>query len=142
MFEGRVEAMPRQATLDRTTLEMALIGYEAEKARIKAVIAEVRAQLIGSPDLAQSAPKKRTMSAAVRARIGAAQRKRWAAQRQATEAPERPKRKMSAAGRKAIAAATKKRWVAFHKAQAAAGKGKSRKAAGKAPVQRAAAAGN
>jgi hypothetical protein len=46
---------------------------------------------------------------------------------------------MSAAGRKAIIEATKKRWAAFHKAQAAAAKGKGRKAARKAPVQRAAA---
>ena len=142
MFEGRVEAMPRHATLDRTTLEMALIGYEAEKARIQGVIAEVQAQLIGSPDGAQSAPKKLTMSAAARARIGEAQRKRWAAQRQAREAPKRPKRKLSAAGRKAIIEATKKRWAAFHKAQAAAAKGKGRKAARKAPVQRVAVAGS
>jgi len=134
--------MPRHARVDRTTLEMALIGYEAERARLQATIAEIQGQLSGNPDGAQSAPKKRTMSAAVRARIGAAQRKRWAAQRQATEAPERPKRKMSAAGRKAIAAATKKRWAAFHKAQSTAAKGKVRKASGKAAVQRAAAAGN
>ena len=102
MFEGRVEAMPRQATLDRNTLEMALIGYEAERARIQAVIADVQARLRGNAETAESAPKKRTMSAAARARIGEAQRKRWAAQRHATEAPERPKRKMSAAGRRAI----------------------------------------
>jgi hypothetical protein len=49
---------------------------------------------------------------------------------------------MSAAGRKAIIEATKKRWAAFHKAQAAAAKGKVRKASGKAPVQRTATAGS
>jgi len=106
--------MPRQATLDRNTLEMALIGYEAEKARIQAVIADVQARLRGNAEAAESAPKKRTMSAATRARIAEAQRKRWATQRHAIEAPERPKRKMSAAGRKAIAEATKKRWATFH----------------------------
>jgi hypothetical protein len=120
-------------------LEMALIGYEAERARIQAVIADVQARLRGNAETAESAPKKRTMSAAARARIGEAQRKRWAALRQTKEAPPRPKRKMSAAGRKAIIEATKKRWAAFHKAQAAAAKGKGRKAARKAPVQRAAA---
>ena len=133
--------MPRQATLDRNTLEMALIGYEAERARIQAVIADVQARLRGNAETAESAPKKRTMSAAARARIGEAQRKRWAAQRHATEAPERPKRKMSAAGQRAIAAATKKRWAAFHKAQAAAAKGKGAKPARKTPAQRVAAAG-
>ena len=131
--------MPRQPKLDRTTWEMALIGYESEQARIQAAIADVQAQLRGNPETAESAPKKRTMSSAARARIGEAQRKRWAAQRQAKEAPEPPKRKLSAAGKKAIAAATKKRWAAFHKAQAAAAKGKRRAAARKAPVQRAAA---
>jgi hypothetical protein len=141
MFEGRLEAMPRQAKLDRTTLEMALIGYEAEKARLQAAIVEIRAQLGGNADGAKSAPKKRSMSAAARARIAEAQRKRWAAQRHATEAPAHPKRKLTAAGRKAIAEATKKRWAAFHKAQAAA-KGMVRKAVRKTPVQRAAAAGS
>jgi hypothetical protein len=128
--------MPRQATLDRTTLEMALIGYEAERARLQTAIAEVQARLFGNTDGAQSAPKKRTMSAATRSRMAEAQRKRWAAQ-----AP-RQKRKLSTAGRKAIVEATKKRWAAFHKARAAAVKGKVRKAARKAPVQRAAAAGS
>jgi hypothetical protein len=120
---------------------MALIGYEAERARIQAVIADLQARLRGNAETAESAPKKRTMSAAARARIGEAQRKRWAAQRHATEAPERPKRKMSAAGQRAIAAATKKRWAAFHKAQAAAAKGKGAKPARKTPAQRVAAAG-
>jgi hypothetical protein len=128
--------MPRQATLDRNTLEMALIGYEAERARIQAVIADVQARLRGNAETAESAPKKRTMSAAARARIGEAQRKRWAAQRHATEAPVRPKRKI-----RAIAAATKKRWAAFHRAQAAAAKGKGAKPARKTPAQRVAAAG-
>jgi len=131
--------MPRPVTLDRTTLEMALVGYEAEKVRIQAVIAELQAQLGGNPDGAGSTQKKRTMSVGARARIAEAQRKRWAALRQATEAPPRQKRKLSAAGRKAIAAATKKRWAAFYKAQATPAKGKGRKAA---PVQRVAAAGS
>ena len=54
------------------------------------------------------------MSAAARARISEAQRKRWAESKKAQAAPEavKPKRKLSAAGRKAIAAAAKNRWAA------------------------------
>jgi len=50
---------------------------------------------------------KRKMSAAARARIGAAQRVRWA---KVKGASAKPKRKMSAAGRAAISAAAKVRW--------------------------------
>ena len=63
---------------------------------------------------------KRTMSASARARIGAAQKARWAQQKgNQSEAPEtaamgsgKSKRKMSAAGRKAIAEAARRRWAA------------------------------
>jgi hypothetical protein len=51
------------------------------------------------------------MSAAARARIGEAQRKRWAASKKASEPVLKPKRRLSATGRKAIIAATKKRWA-------------------------------
>jgi hypothetical protein len=55
------------------------------------------------------------VSAAGRARIAEAQRKRWAESKAASQSstPEvtpKPKRKLSEAGRKAIVAATKKRW--------------------------------
>lgn len=133
--------MPRYPTFDRKTLEMALIGYNAEKASIEAAITAIQAQSRGRPGAVRSAPKKRTLSAAARARIAAAQRKRWAAQRQAEEAAARPKRKLSAARRKAIIEATKKRWAAFHKAQGAVARTMGRKASRKASVQRAAAAG-
>ena len=87
----------RNAGGDRDLLAMALVGYEAEKVRINAAIAEIKAKLgTGAP-----APRKRTMSAAARKRIAAAQRKRWAAvkkQGQSAAAPKR--RKLSAAGRK------------------------------------------
>ncbi len=88
-------------TEDTTTLHMALVGYEMEKARIDEKIAEIRAHLghSSSPvstsvSTKKSAPvsasasnstapatKKRTMSAAARKRIAAAQRKRWAEHR-------------------------------------------------------------
>lgn len=62
---------------------------------------------------------KRTMSASARAKIAAAQRKRWAKQHKAegkspkasAKAPKQRKNKMSAAGRAAISAAIKARWA-------------------------------
>jgi len=133
--------MPRQAKpRDNTLLEMAIVGYQSQLEGISAKIADIKAQLgkrgpgrpkgttaatasatIGQP----AAPtKRRTMSAAGRARVAAAQRARWAAlkNRQAKPAtPAKPKkRKMSAAGLKAIREATQKRWAAYHKAQRAA----------------------
>ena len=71
---------------DATLVEMALIGYEAEKEKIEGRIRELRARLKGNRaastvgDSAQG-PAKRVMSDAARERIAAAQRKRWAEQR-------------------------------------------------------------
>ena len=107
-------------------LAMALVGYEAQRAKIDEAIREIQAQLghrgPGRPQATTdgAAPAKRTLSAAARKRIAAAQRKRWAAVRKsqseskAVVAPK--KRKLSAAGRRAIIAATKKRWAAVRKA--------------------------
>ena len=67
-------------------------------------------------------PAKRTrrpLSVAARARIAAAQRERWAAQKSAKEAHPK-KRKLSAAGRRRIVEAAKKRWKAFRARKAAA----------------------
>jgi hypothetical protein len=72
-------------------------------------------QLLGAPaqPVSGAAPKKRTMSAAGRARIAAAARARWAkyrgAKRQAKPA-YKPKRKISAAGRARLAALARERW--------------------------------
>jgi hypothetical protein len=135
--------MARQAGVDQDLLAMALLGYEAQKTWINAVISDLQAQLghrgPGRPRVATNeaaAPAKRTMSAAGRRRIAAAQRKRWAAvkkgQAQAKSAakPAGPKkRKMSAAGRKAIIAATRKRWAAYRKAGGKKGKAKAKVAA-------------
>src|SRR5439155_24830543 len=112
--------MARQAGTDQDLLAMALIGYEAQKAKITEAIRDIQAKLgqrgpgrppRGATD--EAAPAKRTMSAAGRRRIAAAQRKRWAAVKKSQAqgkgaAPK--KRKLSAAGRKAIIAAAKKRW--------------------------------
>ena len=104
-------------------------GFEQQKLRIDAQIAELRAMLTGPPTepATPAAPKgkRREMSAAARKRIGDAQRKRWAASKQAAEpsvqeAAPKKKRKLSRAGRAAIVAATKKRWDAVRAAKPAA----------------------
>ncbi|MGD0777806.1 MAG: hypothetical protein ABSC05_33880 [Candidatus Solibacter sp.] len=150
--------MPTQK-LTVEILTAAIEGFEHQKLRIDAQIAELRAMLPGGRTEPAATPevpkgKRRRLSAAARKRIGDAQRKRWAeskkpveplAQPAATsEAPKR-KRKLSAAGRRAIAEATKKRWTAFHAAKAAenpavakkpaAKKTAAKKAAIKAPVK-------
>ena len=102
----------------------AILGFEEQKLRIDAQIAELRAMLPGGPTATAATTespkgKRRKMSAAARKRIGDAQRKRWAESKKesapsspvAPEAPK-PKRKLSAAGKAAIVAALKKRWAA------------------------------
>jgi len=122
--------MPRPRKLTADILQAALIGLEAQRHRLDGQISEVR-QLLGSnPRSAIPAAtpegasrRKRTMSAAARARIGAAQRKRWAESKvaSAAAAPKKVdrKRKLSAAGRKAIAEAAKRRWAALREAKKA-----------------------
>src|ERR1035438_9102694 len=99
---------------DIETLKMALIGYEAERQKLEATMAAIRSQLGGRASALSTTPTgdskpKRKMSAAGRARIAEAQRKRWAASKVQAEAatpePAKPKRKMSAAGKKAISEA-------------------------------------
>ena len=74
--------MPTKDTTE--ILNAAIEGFEEEKKRLTAQIAELR-QLL-NPVSTNGAtpgptPTKRIMSAAVRRRIAAAQRKRWAAVR-------------------------------------------------------------
>jgi hypothetical protein len=64
----------------------AIEGFESQKAHIDAQIAELRQMLSGRPAETAVTPepakrKRRKMSAAGRARIAEAQRKRWAAKR-------------------------------------------------------------
>ena len=64
-------------------LEAAILGFEAQRERLAEQIAELRVMLDGRPSestATSEAPKgkRRKMSAAGRARIAAAQRKRWA----------------------------------------------------------------
>src|ERR1035437_5985732 len=111
--------------LTNDIITAAIEGFESQKRRIDAQIAELRAMLDGgtkptpaaTPEVSRG--KRRKMSAAARKRIGDAQRRRWAASKGEAEPPAKtatakPKRKMSAAGKKAISEATKKSWAAFH----------------------------
>jgi hypothetical protein len=114
--------MPTKLTTQ--ILAAAIIGFEEQKKRIDAQIVDLRQmQSPSATDGASGAPKKRRrMSAEARARIAAAQRKRWAESRKQPGAasptsPARKKRRLSAAGRKAIIEATKRRWAAFRKTQ-------------------------
>jgi hypothetical protein len=70
-------------TNDHTLLEAALIGYQHQASQIAEKIADIRRQLGGkspsaAPKAAATPGKKRSMSAAARKRIAAAQKKRWA----------------------------------------------------------------
>jgi hypothetical protein len=70
--------------LSTEILNAAIDGFEEQKNRLNAQIAELRQMLnpastnVAAPE---PAPTKRKMSAAARRRIAAAQRKRWAAVR-------------------------------------------------------------
>ena len=108
-----IVAMPN--TTNRELLSAALAGYQHQLAGIHARMAEIRSAL-GVKGPARATPN-RTMSAAGRASIAAAQRARWAASKKQAAAAK-PKPRLSAAGRAAIVAATKKRWAAVRAAKA------------------------
>ena len=102
--------------LTNEIIHAAILGFEGQKSRIDTQIAELRAML---PSSNGSKPettvrKKRGMSAAGRAAVAEAQRKRWAAAKEQSvaEPAKKAKRKLSPEGRAAIIAATKKRWAA------------------------------
>src|ERR1017187_4281965 len=98
----------------------AIEGFESQKRRIDAQIAELRQVLTGAPAETAATPKvpkgkRRKMSAAAPKRIGDPQRKRWAESKGQSESPSetvtaKPKRRLSAAGKAAIVAALNKRW--------------------------------
>jgi hypothetical protein len=137
--------MPTKLTPE--IIAAAIVGFESHKARIDAQIAELRQMLSGDPAASASTPepptrKRRKMSAAGRARIAEAQRKRWAASKKAAQpsapgAAPKPKRILSAAGRRAISEATKKRWAAVKAAKAQHEKAAAKKPAKKAANKRA-----
>jgi hypothetical protein len=106
--------------MDRTILEAALVGLGHKMGEVTQKIAEIKQMLGGDGRTGvQTQGTRRTMSAAARARIATAQRKRWAAQKkqQGQEPPAKQsapmKRKISPAARKRMAEATRKRWAEF-----------------------------
>ena len=100
--------MPRHAGTNNDLLAMALIGYEAQKAKIDAAIREIQAKLGHRAKAATNgvAPAKRVMSAATRKRIGDAQRQRWAAVRKAAAQKTKAVAKAAPAQKAATATAS------------------------------------
>ena len=103
----------------------AIDGFEAQKTRIDAQIAELRALLPGGSAESAAKPeaptgKRKKFSAAARQHMKEAQQRRWAKIRgesaaaapAATPEPAKAKRKLSKAGRANIVAALKKRCAA------------------------------
>ncbi|HEX3747669.1 MAG TPA: hypothetical protein VHW09_27225 [Bryobacteraceae bacterium] len=122
-------------TLTNEIIEAAITGFEAQKLKIDAQIAELRAMLKGEPAApaahAKTAKPKRKVSAAALKRMREGQQRRWAKVRGETApaaktapAPKavkgaKKKRKLSAAGKANIVAALKKRWAAKKKSGSA-----------------------
>ena len=106
-------------TLTNEIIDAAIFGFEEQRRRIDAQIAELQAMRTGRSQAAASPSQPaRRMSAAGRKAIAEAQRKRWAALKGATPSeskPKKAKRKLSPEGRAAIVAALKKRWAAKKK---------------------------
>jgi len=106
-------------------LQAARLHYQTKLAEVDRLIAEESGQATPAVEKSVSIakPGKRgKFSAATRAKMAEAQRKRWAKLNGETPAEavakgSGNKRKLSVAGRKAIADATKRRWAAFRAAQ-------------------------
>jgi len=100
--------MPR--TLDRSLLEMALVGYGSQAQQIEAAMATIRKELGVRPTRAATtlgagaAKRKHRMSAAGRRRIAAAQRKRWKAFHTVHKVMATPKPKLSPDAKAKLAA--------------------------------------
>ena len=100
--------MPR--TLDRSLLEMALVGYGSQALQIEAAMATIRKELGVRPGRtatklgAGAAKRKHRMSAAGRRHIAAAQRRRWKAFHAAHKVTAAIKRNLSPAAKAKLAA--------------------------------------
>ena len=93
-------------TLGNLSIEQLKRAIEIRE-KIDALQVELSEILGGEIPIPHAGKRKWKMSAAARAKIGAAQRARWA---KVKGTAVKPKRKMSAAGRAAISAAAKVRW--------------------------------
>ncbi len=95
-----------------STLTTAQLRRAADlKDKIEALNKELASILGGAAPVTVRAFKKRGMSAAVRAKMAAAQKARWAKIKKGKPTVKPAKRKMSAAARAKIAAAQKMRWA-------------------------------
>ena len=111
--------MPRgrgRISKDASLLEAALIGFEQMLRNLEEKMTEIRQRLSSdgrAPGISPGRTQGRTRSAAVRRRMAAAQRQRWAAVKAKSKPPKAAgsKRTMSPAARKRIAAAQRKRWA-------------------------------
>jgi hypothetical protein len=99
--------MPRPSKLEPFILQAALHALEHQRERVNEQIAAIRAVLGQRPAAEAAASQRRPrrpLSAAARARIAAAQRRRWAEFRQLRQAPaeaSQPRRKRGAASKRA-----------------------------------------
>jgi hypothetical protein len=137
--------MPTKLTPEIITA--AVQGFEAQKTRIDAQIAELRAVLTGGPAAAATTPepptrRRKRFSAASRRKMAMAQKARWAKIKGEPEPPApakpeapKPKRQISKEGMARIIAATKKRWR-LQKAAAKAAAKKAIPAPKKAPAKK------
>jgi hypothetical protein len=104
-----------------STFSVVLSQLEQERAHLTsqlAVLSKALAALNGSGS--NIAPRKKTMSAAAREKIAAAQRARWARVKGKKVVPitvGKKKPKMSASGLARIRAAQKKRWALWKREQ-------------------------
>jgi hypothetical protein len=139
--------MPTQRLTDEI-INAAIEGFEAQKKRIDAQIAELRSLLTGS--LAESAEpaaarKRGKFSDATKLRMKEAQKRRWARIKGESEpatpaaVPAKPKRQLSEAGRQAIAEAARKRWAAKKAAKETPAPSAMKKATGKKATRKKAA---
>jgi len=103
-----------------STITSALSQLEQERSLLKSQLEQV-SNAISALNEGNRTSTRRTMSAAGRARIAAAQRARWAKVKgkQTTTATPIKKRKLSAAALARIRAAQKARWAKWRKRQKA-----------------------
>ena len=135
--------MPTQKFINEV-LSAAIDGFESQKRRIEAQIAELRAILSPGPAEPAATPeaptKKRKVSAAARRKMALAQKARWAKIRGESEPvitePVKPKRRISKEGLARIIAATKKRWALKRAASAKSEIAVAKNAAVKRPLRR------
>jgi hypothetical protein len=105
-------------------LALALVGLEAERARIDSEVAELKSQLSGSTVRALAVvavtgrSRRRKMSAEARHRISEAMKRKHVERRAAAQGGQKtpPRTGITAAGRKKLSQMMKARWAAKRKA--------------------------